>query len=341
MRVVREDFLQTLEAVKYGLAKRETVEQSSKFVFTGGQVFAYNYAVHCQAPSPFNGFTGAVFSDELLDMLRKFKDETLEVSQEEGVLNFAGKREDFDIRVDPQVALPLDPEARAAEWIPFPDGMSEALALASRNVGTNAEHFALTCVHVCPKWVEATDGYQMVRYRLDTGLPEPALVRGDAVRSVPNLGMTEYSLTPAWLFFRNPQGVLYGCRRHVDDYPDCSPFLKMSGYSELVLPKDLLDFVKKAQSFTKSSIEDDSIRVELSAGQIKVVGDGPSGRYSGKKKVKYQGPPVSFRIGPRVLTTLVKEYQECELNGDRIRIRGDCWKYVAKLLPGRNGKTRE
>ena len=51
MKIQREELIRKLESVQPGLAVRETIEQSSTFVFYHGDVHTLNDEVYCRCPS--------------------------------------------------------------------------------------------------------------------------------------------------------------------------------------------------------------------------------------------------------------------------------------------------
>ena len=83
MKVNREELLRNLESVQAGLSRREILEQSDCFVFGGKRVVTYNDEVSCRGPSGLDdSFRGAAKADKLLEVLREYPVEGVEVDRQ-------------------------------------------------------------------------------------------------------------------------------------------------------------------------------------------------------------------------------------------------------------------
>src|SRR3990167_9772082 len=92
MRVSRDELLQSLEAVAPGLAKKDSVEQSSCFVFyADGRVATFNDEIACYHQTPLRNISGAVAADPLRQLLQKLKEEFLEKNVVEHELQVMGQ----------------------------------------------------------------------------------------------------------------------------------------------------------------------------------------------------------------------------------------------------------
>lgn len=100
-KIGRENLLRTLEYVSPGLSTRDIIEQSTSFVFKGGQVITYNDEVSCRGPSGLDeGLTGAVRADKLLDLLRKLPDDELDIGLVDSEFNVMGSRKESGIPLE-------------------------------------------------------------------------------------------------------------------------------------------------------------------------------------------------------------------------------------------------
>jgi hypothetical protein len=157
--------------------------------------------------------------------------------------------------MDQEVSLPVEGIEDPKEWIKLPEGFLDAVGIAQQCASTNESEFVLTCVHLHPKWIEACDQFQIVRYPIKTGLKESTLIRRSSLKSVVGMDVVELSQTENWLHFRNPSGLLISCRRYSQTYPILDAFLDVKG-AETTLPKGLESAIDKAQIF--SSLADSS-----------------------------------------------------------------------------------
>lgn len=333
IRVNREELLRVLESVQPGLSPRELVEQSSHFAFQNGRVVTYNEEVACHATSPLGKkFTGAVQAQPLLAIVRKLGADTLEVELGDELVMTGKNGEKTGLILEKEVTLPFDTVEQPGEWRKLPDEFVEAIDIVKACAGKDENFFHLTCVHVHPKWIEATDNYQICRWRMKTGFTERALVKASAVKHVAGLGMTEVSETEAWLHFRNALGVVLSCRRYTDveEFPDLTPHLKVEGET-ITLPKGLAVAAEKAQVFTAENLNDNQALVRLREGKVTIKGQGVTGWYRKTYKVGYSGPDLDFLIAPQILADIVKRHPDCVVNKDALKAGTDKYSYVSCL----------
>ncbi len=323
----RQELLRRLEAVSHGLSPKDIIEQSASFIFRDGEVLTFNDEVCCRSSSGLpESFLGAVPHDPLLNTLRKLKEDSLSVETVEGGLELVGKGRRAHVRMEAEVLLPVDKVGIPDSWTALPKDFLEALSIVQSCAGKDESRFERVCVHIHPKWLEASDNTQMARYNLKTGFQESVLIRRDAVRPLTQLGVTEFSDTEAWVHFRS-QDLTYSIRRHLADYPNLTRVLEVEG-DTVKLPKGLVDAAELAAVFVE---KDDLVTVELKQGRVKVKGEGPRGWYSESKKSTYQGDPIVFRIAPSLLAEIVKRHDECIIREGRLKVDGGKWAYVTSL----------
>lgn len=331
--VSRETLLHCLESSQAGLSPKEIIEQSNCFVFVGGDVLTYNDEIACRMASPLNGITGAVPSKNLLDILRKLKEDEVSVEMGEGEILIRGKGGRRSChRIDKEVTLPLDMVEAPKKWKPLHEDFAEAVKVVSRCAGRDESRFYSVCMHVTPDFVEAFDDFQLCRWGLPTPVKRPFLVRSSSVRHITALGMKEFSETASWVHFRNSVGLVMSCRRYTEteDFPDLSPFLKVDGVS-VTLPKGLPEAIDRAKVFVEEGTDSSLVKVSLKSGRMSVRSEGVHGWYVEPKKVPYAGPPMAFFVSPDLLSELVKSHNSCVLSESRLKVDTGSFEYVAVL----------
>lgn len=334
----REELLSQLESVQAGLSQKEVYEQSSCFVFQDGRVLTFNEDVACSLACPLEGIEGAVQADALLKLLHKMKGETLSVEQENGNLILTKGRERVRLKMESEITLPVAVvEKPGKNWTELSPEFLEALAIVQECAAKDETRYDLTCVHIHPKWLEATDQYQFIRYRLKTGETESILVKKSQLSHIVGLGMTEFNRTSTWIHFRNPTGVQLSCQWAPSadyEFPTkgISKFLETKGVP-LSLPKGLADAAEKAAIISSNNTETDEIKVTLKNGQVRVVGYAKDvGKYERYfAKIKYSGRPLSFTISPKLFQEIVKRHPEALITENLIRVDGGRWQYAACL----------
>ena len=332
MIVTKENFLTSLESVQGGLSPKQTTEQSDCYIFLNGEVITYNEEVCCRCPSGLDStIKGAVRSKELLEIIKKIKDEELQASQEENSIIFYGKNWEYSACME-EVLFDYSLIETPEEWSELHEDFCEALALVYSCTSKEFDQLILTCVNVHPKWVEACDNRQMCRWKLPTSVKEPVLISRKGIKNLANLGIKEISETPGWIHFRGVTELVISTRRILEDYPSLGGFLRASEGVPLELPKGLMDMADTASVLASSDDQsDNNIQVNLSSNKIRIKSQSAAGSFSTRRKIKYEGDPIEFFITPKIFIDLVKNHTNCLISQDTLKIDGGAYTYVARL----------
>lgn len=333
MKLKREDFLASLEAVKAGLSPREFIEQSSCFVFQDGYVMTFNDEVACRKKINLS-IRGAIQAASLLEILGRITDTELKVREnDKGELEFLGKRKRFGITKDAEVFLPIDRVEQPDKWTDLGKDFTQAVGLVQHCVSTDESRFLFTCIHIHPDYLEACDNFQIMRFKINTGVKKSILVRGSSLAHIITMGMSSMSITKSWIHFKNPDGLQFSCRLYHEEYPDLSGMLKVKG-SDINIPKGLKETAERAEVFAVNKSGDPLIDVMLNEEQIEICGQGLSGWYRERKSVAYTGPALHFVIAPLLLKYVADHYQEAVISPGRLKVTGGDsgrWQYVTQL----------
>jgi len=329
----RELFLSQLESTGPALSVKEVVEQSSCFVFRKGRVFTFNDEMACSCRCELKGVEVAVQGRPLIDILRKLPEERIGIEIGDGKFIVKGKRRKASIRMEEEILMGIEavniPKAKSSSWkelpVEFCDAVESVCPCASKNEST----FSLTCVHVSPKWIEACDNFQISRYPLKTGLKGSLLVRHEAIRHVGESVMNKWAVDNGWIHFRNDEKLTISCRQYLEEFPDLTHLIKTSGDS-ITLPKSLTEASSRAEIFTVGN-ETDDIQISLMSGKIKVSGEGSGGTFTEILKTDYSGESFKFTISPKILSKIVTQHHDCEINETALKASGGKFTYVTSL----------
>lgn len=339
MRINREQLISELEMVKGGVSPREFVEQSSSFCFREGMLMTFNDEVACKKETCLTNVTGAVQASSLTSILSKLTDDELEVEEnDKGELEFQGKRKRFAVTKDAEIFLPIDRVEVPEKWKKLPPEFTEAVGLVKHCVSTDENRFILTCIHLHPNYIEACDNLQLLRVAIETGLSAPVLVRGTSLEQLVHLAMDRVALTDSWIHFKNQQGLIYSCRRYMEEYPSLEPLLKVDGH-KIVIPKGLAESTDRAAVFAADKEGDPLVKVSLRDGLIRIKGEGLTGWYKEVRKTTYKGPPLEFLIAPDLLKHISEKYSDARISSDKLKVEGGSWEYATVL--GRPEKKKE
>jgi len=280
---------------------------------------------------------GAVTAIPFISILRKLQEDELDMSLNEGKseLLIKGKRRRVGVTMDAKVTLPVDEVDKPKGWANLPGTFADAVAIVQPCAGKEDVHLKswIPFIHIAPKWIEASNMYQVARFRIKTGLSKSLLIRKESLKHILNLDMMEFSETEHWIHFRNSTGLVLSCRYWIEDYPsdEVTEILKVKG-EPLVLPKGLEKEIEKAEVFSSENIEGSNVSVILKPGKFKIKGLGASGWYEWRAgKIDYDGRELEFTIPSKLLSELVKQYSKCEVSESRLKIKGSRFVYVTVL----------
>lgn len=333
IRINREELLGKLQSVQAGLSTREILEQSSCFVFQNGDVIAFNDEICCRTVSGLGRkFVGAVQAKPLLNLLGKLVEDEITVEEDEGAFVVTGaKNKRADIRMEKEILLSVASVEEPGEWKPLPEQFDDAAQIVGACAGTDDSRFSLTCVHLTAKYLEACDNFQLARYKLKTNITTDSLIRQASLKNVIALGMSEVSETSAWLHFRNQSGLVFSCRRYIEEFPDLTVILAATG-EPATLPGGLNEAISRAQIFSATGTEDDRVKIILKKNRVTIIGEGIQGKYREPKAIKYDGPPLTFYIAPKILIEISKKHNDVEVSPTRLIVRGERFVYISCLF---------
>ena len=328
MKIKRTHLLNCLESLRPGLAPRENVEQSTCFAFLNGRIWTYNLEIAASVQSPLK-IEGAVPADEVLALLQKLKEDEIEVTVEGQELHIKGKGRRSKLPFDLDVQLPINSLEAPTTWVVLPEEFIPALDTVRHSISQDQSQFVVTCVHITPSGVEGASNFQLTRYPLETGLQE-CLVRGDSVKHIIGLDVTEASEGEHWLHFRNSTGLVLSCRRYVEKFPNISPLFEVDG-APMVLPDGMAEAIDRAEIFSSKNVEANQIIVSVKRGKMLIEGRGVRGGYEELNDVKYDGESFKFAASPGLLREITKRVKNCVISKERLKAETDDFTYVSCL----------
>jgi len=328
----REELLHQLESVQPGLSPREVIEQSSCFVFHEGRIMTYNEEICCSQKTSLE-LTGAVKAAPLLALLQKLKEEEIELIQEEGEIIIKGKSRKAGIRREKEVLLPVKDVERPSDWKDLHEDWPDAIKLVHTcacRQANDQQGFALTCVNLTADFIEACDNFQVTRFKFKTGITQPALIKAESLKHLPPLGMTKFCETKTWVHFKNPAGLVFSCRKYIENFPDMTALLGVKGHP-ITIPPGLGEAAEKAAIFSAESSDDNKVLVQLRPEKLRIRGMGASGWFQEVKAIVYEGPELEFLIAPDLLVEITSRKKEALISDGRLKVNGGKWEYCTAL----------
>jgi len=330
--VNRKDLLKQLESVVAGLAVKETIDQSNCFVFKNGKVSTFNDEIFCSIDCSLKEIESSVMASQMLALLRKWTAESIKVKVVDGGLRFFQGRSRCEFKSNQVVDTARDVIESPSTWVDIPNGLVDNIQVASECVGKDRSKFALTCVHIHPDWIEATDDIQVIRCPMNTGVSEPLLIRASAIVQVLKSAVVQWSVTPNWIHFCTDDGLTLSCRKYLFKYPALGRFFECQG-EKCELPDGIESIVSKCAIFsseydsTDYSSKGNVVSVSLVPGAIRLSGAGKFGRYEEEVKSNYSGKPIRFLLSPNLLVRIAK-WKNCLVGTGKLKVQTDNWSYV-------------
>ena len=213
MKVNRKKLVGQLEDVSCALPKASAKDRPPYFTFGGRVVVAYNdclLAVH-ETDQIVDGVNFSISSEPLLPLSKKLTEDEIDVQYKDSHLIVRGKRKQakFSLEETDDEALACINFSKAYQELPktFLDGLSSALECVHKS----EKQFVLACVHITPKWIEASNNYQAVRTFLTTGLDQNALLHFEAVVPLVKKQVSQLAIEDERLNFKNEDGLMLSC----------------------------------------------------------------------------------------------------------------------------------
>lgn len=339
MQVDRKELLQQLQKVQAALGKKYRFDQAGCFVFTDGKIIAYDELSMIVSPTSLE-LEGAVYADELLQILNKLKNDTVTLSVEDAQIVLKAGRSKSGIRYEKEVLIPVsnilfDYDEKKA--VKVPETLLPALLRAKFCAAKRDNDGKFNGIQVRDGFVYSTDRYRIFQAPVKGAKKMPTfLIPFGCIDALVSHAPTHMHITEKWAFFRNADGLLI-CVRLIlpdtdDPYPDLSGHMDVEGH-ELIMPAGILEAIDKANVFTRTAHEDEMfVELTLKPGQVIVRGEGGFGWYEESVVAKeYQGDALTFASHPEFLRDILPLVQAATLGENTILFEGEDFKYVFVL----------
>lgn len=328
--ITREKLLATLESVMAGVMKRETVEQSSCFIFNNGYVSTYSDEVACFADCPLK-LTAAIPADPFIALLRKMTDTDLKFEVTESQLIVKGSRGKAQLTFEAEIKSPVATITPPEEWTDLAAKFIPGLSAVMACVSTDETKFALTCVHITNDHVEATDRFQLTRYRVKSAFGQEFLIRGAAVKAVVQQDMAQFAESDEWVWFRNPLGLIIATRRYLEPYPEIEAAFEMEAAKPATLPETIGEISERCAIFSAIGTTQNKLRIKLKPGRIYITGEGAAGSYKEHRDIEYDGEVIEFLMAPELLPKVIKNGNIADVSNTKLRIQNGRHTYITAL----------
>lgn len=337
MKINKKELQTALEKVKPGLANREILEQATSFAFMGDRVVTYNDEISVSHPVEGLNVTGAVKAQALYDFLNKIKKDEIEIEWQENQVVIKSGKAKAGLILEQEIKLPIEEVGEINKWKSIPEDMMEALKFCYPCCSKDLSRPILTCVNINKDSVEASDSYQIIRYKLNKKAPvSKFLVPASSVRELVKYKVDKIAEGQGWVHFKSSDDTIFSCRILNDEFPDVTNYLEFEGM-EFDFPKKTTHALEKAEVFSKADLSSGdlpTVTIEITDGEVNVTTKNEYGWFEEKIKGKHsvQDSSIKFSIGINFLSNLLSQLQNCIVGEDRIKFEGENWTHVIAMM---------
>lgn len=332
LRINRASFLQVLESVQAGLSPKPIVEQSNSFVFNRGYVITLNGEISCRMKSGLDpSFTGVVTSTPLLNYLKLLNEDEMELIIKDNVFKIQANNKRCKLGMQRDILLPVASVEPPKNWQRLPEDFTEAVTLVHECASDDMTTPVITFLNITPDWIEATDRWQVIRYKLKLPITAPMMIRKSTIKQIVQLDMTEICLTDNWAHFRNPLGLIFSCLRFTERFPSLGEHLKIENATKARLPKGLAEAAKRCEVFSREDTKINRVNITIRGSKILIAGVGMTGDAEEINNLMYDGPDMAFRMAPTMIAEITKKHTDCLISPCALYVCGGKWLYVASL----------
>jgi len=303
----RQALIDLLTTVRPGLSSKEVVELSTAFLFRKGRVITFNDEVYVSAPLPdelteaLDGI--AVEAKPFYNLLLSTNSKDVKLKVLKNELRVTGKGFKAGVRLY-KSERPLDIEL-PTRYKKFNTAILHALDICQLTASKDMSRPLITCVHVHPEFVEATDSYRLTTFPMETGVKKPFLI---PARHIPNLlayDVLSYARQDGWLHFRNKNKVIFSCRTFEETYVDTTPAREKKG-TRIQFTKKLIEILEAANVFLNDKHASEMyVEIKITDNKAKVRSEGSDGWFAGRVPARC-AKDVSFYINPFLLRDVLQ-----------------------------------
>lgn len=336
MKIEKDNFKRVLNIIKPGLAKKEILEQTTHFIFTGEELFTYNDKICVSHPFKTD-FACSVIADDLIRILNGMKSKEIEVFYDTNQLRIEAKKERAGLFTFPEgqistlVASLGIKDLLKRRWRFLPNDFSRGLSLCIFSASRDITHGILAGILVEGGLVTSTDDLRISRYSLDSKVHDSFIIPVSSAVELVGFSPKKYLLTDSWIHFQTSNQVVFSSRRLVGDYPDVSSFFNVEG-EEVVFPDNLLNSIEAVTVMAEGEFDlDRRISVRVSSGSVSCRAERDKGWVEHEVESTYNGKTLIFEINPIFLRQILEKSTKMILSEEKSLFLSDKFQHVMAM----------
>ncbi|MGO9378501.1 MAG: hypothetical protein ACLP29_08095 [Dissulfurispiraceae bacterium] len=283
MKVNRAALLRALRNVKPALGKTVQTATGNQdfgrhFIFSDGQVCAYNGELYISTPLPEGlDFEGALPAKELADLVGKKKTVDIEVSAERKKLFLGADEMKARLVRDSKIKSSVWDLVQPAKdsWVKVPADFQEKLKLCLFTASKSKNNPILTCVHWQNQILETCDNSRITRCTLSSAVPEGVDVlipiETASALKLRIYDLSLFAINDDWLHFQCANGSALSCRLYESKFPPIDNIFNMNFGKQFRFPaKSASALNESIDCAEKDALSVPFVQVEIHDGIMKV-----------------------------------------------------------------------
>lgn len=295
----RSELIETIKAVKPGLASKEIIEQSASIIFTGDQIVSNNDEVSVSVKFE-SDIEGAVKAETLLKYLESIKDDEINLKTDGKQLLIKAKKTKAGIPIE---SIKLDlPDTSKLKWKKLPDDFLEVVKGCLFCVSNDATRPDLSSLYITKNGCFATDNFRMIDRQFVSTLGGGFLLPGHAAKTLINYTPTKWSQDNAWLHFKGD--AVFSCRKVDVVYPAVDGAMNIKG-KKFKFPVELKELLSRAGVFAYNKVDiDRRANIQVADGKLVCRAESELGWCEERLKIDYDGR-LNFDLHPDFLNEIL------------------------------------
>jgi len=318
MKINKDEFLQALDKVVPGLAKKEIVKEMNYIVSEAGRLYSYNdkLAISVQFDT---GVDFVVHGKNLYEAIKKSRAKNIEFEIEDDVLVCTiGKvvneipllKDDLIIKTHAHLNY------EEVTYVPLAEDFVKGLELCATCASKNLNNlYGLYSIRITDQDIFATDQVRMLLYEVETDINTTIFVPAEQVKTIKAfqpIGIAEDFVSKNWVFFKNENEDVLGIKlfdvskKFVSeeriysffDLPEDLPYFK--------LPKEIANDLAVVSVFSDEETENVNVNISKE-GELSIVSESVKGFSELYDEIPdYKGEEITFDINPTLLLEMLK-----------------------------------
>lgn len=306
----RKKALKILQKIKPGIAGKDLVESMQYFFISGKNIISYNDRISIMHPFKTD-FSAFVKADSFFNVMSKssMNEFTME-KKDESV--FVKSRENKKVNVklstitDDEVIIRIksvDESLQKVKWFKLPENFTECINLCAFAASTSELDSTMSSVRIDENMCVASDNSRIAKAILEKKM-QSMFIKASEVKNLTSIDPSSYTLSKAWLHFKNKEGCIFSIRRIEGSYPDFFPHFDFEG-DKVTLPQDITEGTDLATIFT-DAVEQPFIEITVHKNKCKLSVQSEGGGLKFSTDIKYTGNKVEFKVNPSFLAEMMK-----------------------------------